>query len=310
MCQAAGWSDPSSQLIPAIIAEPSRRDPSASATTTALQAGEARCRPWAHASSATIVRMYAAVGSRLTTYPTATGYLMLKIHSSTTPGTDISPAAASWYGPRRDRRPRVRQARRPALRPVLEVPPLVVVHPVQMVPRPVSFQPPGAFDRPYVQSGPGYVARLVRRQRPVPGERGRAGTAHRVGEQPRLGPSVAVPVGQPDQLTVTPQGLRSRRLEGSPRGWGQAVQVLGRESRRERPLAGDLPRAVWRDHEAQRHQCDREQPGDEPIEVVATARRPAWARRRDKKHLNKLALRPRPGPECPYSSWPTVIFAP
>jgi hypothetical protein len=45
---------------------------------------------------------------------------------------------------------------------------------------------------------------------------------------------------------------------------------------------------VRRDHQGQRQQCDREHPRDQPIEVVAVARRPVRARRRHEKHVNKF----------------------
>ena len=216
---------------------------------------------------------------------------------------EIIPHLPGSRSARRDCRPRVGQTRRPAVRPVLEVPPLVVVHAVQVVSRAVSFEPAGAFDRADVERDAGDVARLVRRQRPVPGERGRAGPAHRGGEQPGLRLRVAVAVGQADQLAVTPQRLGPRGFECGPGGRGQAVQVLGREAGRQRPLAGGRRARLRCGRGREREQRDREEPDDELVEAVAAAGRPAVAGRLGQQHRNKFARRPGARPECAYSSW-------
>ena len=71
------------------------------------------------------------------------------------------------------------------------------------------------------------------------------------------------PVGRVGRAAGAVTGLplagdrTARGLERGPGSRGKAVQVLGRESRRERPLAGDVPCAVRRDHAGQRQQYDR-----------------------------------------------------
>src|SRR5687767_10428875 len=115
---------------------------------------------------------------------------------------------------------------RPTLRAVLEVPPFVVIEPVQAVRRAVLLQPTRALRGPHVKCHTRDVPRLVRWQRPPPGRLLRTGALNLRGVQRGLGGRIPIAGGQSEQLPVPPQSLSACRLERRPRRRSETGQVL------------------------------------------------------------------------------------
>src|SRR5436309_1297448 len=104
------------------------------------------------------------------------------------------------------------------LRPVLEVPPFVVVAAVQVVPVAVPLEPAGPAGRPHVEGDTHDVGGFLGREHPAAGGRDRAGAADLRGEQPVLLGGVPVAGGEADQLAVPPERLGAGGGERGPRG--------------------------------------------------------------------------------------------
>lgn len=105
--------------------------------------------------------------------------------------------------------------------PVLEMPPLVVVDPVEREAGAVVLQPLRAFARPDVQGGTADVRGVLRRQDTLP-----PGLRE---VQPMLLGGVPVPRGDAEERVVPPERLGPGGGERGERSGGQPGEVFGGE---------------------------------------------------------------------------------